>query len=135
MVGWYPIYFRHGCGGLVDLTMTVVEPRCFGKAQDTYREDSGRYEGETEGDLPGCGFTGLVAFRSVIEDCGQEDSECDEELVGGNQGSADMSRCCLRLYLSVMDICCSCEDRTWYMGTSRLSAPTPRPATNLPIMT
>jgi hypothetical protein len=84
MVGWYAVYPRHGRGSLIDLTVAVVESRCFGEAQDANGEDSGGYEGETQGDLPGCGFTRLVAFGSVIENCGEEDTECDEELVGGN---------------------------------------------------
>lgn len=135
MVGWYPIYFRHGLSGLVDLTMTVVESRCFGKGQYTDSEDSGRNEGESEGDLPRCCFSGLMAFCSVVEDCGQEDTECDEELVGGDQSSADVSRCGLRLSVVSRAHLWFGDRYTWYMGTSKLSAPTPRPATNLPIMT
>ncbi len=50
--------------------MTVVEARCFRECQDTDGEDSGRYEGETEGDLPGGSFPRLVPFRSVVEDGG-----------------------------------------------------------------
>lgn len=97
MIGWHAVYLGHGLGGLVNFSMTIVESRGFGKGQYTNGEDSGRYKGESKGDLPGRGFTRLVALRSVVEDGGEEDAERDEELVGGNQSSTNMSRCCLRL--------------------------------------
>jgi hypothetical protein len=105
VVLWHAIYIHHRLGRLVNFALAEVESRRFGEEHDAHGEDDSPYKCESHSDLPRGGFAGLVAFGSIVEDCGEEDAESDHELVCRDQGAANVTGCSFGL-IKVTQLTC-----------------------------
>src|SRR5687768_13997172 len=122
---------------MLGLAMAEFETWGLREEKNADAENDSPDPAETDDNAPGGGGVGLVGDSAVVEAGGEEDAHCDEELVGAKECQS----LCHFFYEGVLSTHQTIAPRihggavsAWYMGTNNDKAPTPSPATNLPIM-
>lgn len=98
-------------------THAIVVARGIWEEKDASTENSSEYPANGDDDTPGAGVAALVLIGAEVEAGREEDTESDEELVGGNQGAADPGWCGLSYGVSVVNARFVGSRRTRYLDT------------------
>lgn len=77
-------------GGLDGTTTAELPTGRLAHDKHTHSHDGGRNEADTHGDAPGS--RRLDALRAVVHAVGDKDTESNEQLVGRNEGTANLAR-------------------------------------------
>ena len=91
----HTVQLGHGAPGAVDLTVTVLEARGFGEEGHAAAQDQGEDDGQAERDAPLGGA--IHALGSQVDQVGDEDTQCHEQLVAADHGTTDVTRGTLTL--------------------------------------
>ena len=85
------IDFLHGCFGFLSAPLAVDVARSFWEEQDSAPKDRNPDEANADRQTPGNWTAALMLVGAEIDARGQEDTEGDEELVGADQSTTNVT--------------------------------------------